>query len=184
MLQLQLMLLTAAVMQQPAALASPAAATGRQLLLLSRAATAEDPSWTPRPANSNVSGGLSFSSGGMTVAYDFTRAAHARPGSTYMGAKWTPPRGGLLSKAPLGSTLGFQLRTNVSRWGFLRVVDSSGQTFQSTWAARVNAMQPTVGGEWRLLEQSLRAENISAHFMGADDGVIHLPLTTIEIDLV
>jgi hypothetical protein len=153
----------------------------RLLLLLSRATAADDDSsWAPRPANGNVSGSLSFSGDGLTVAYDFTRATRMRPGSDYMGAKWTPPRGGLLSKAPQGSTLGFQLRTNVSRWGFIRVVDSTGQTFQSTWNVKASA----AAGGWRLIEQPLRAQNFTGHWMGADDGVIHLPLTTIEIDLV
>jgi hypothetical protein len=201
MLRLLWLLLLAALLYQAASAPSAAAEqpppsatavdgeppppTQMRRLLLSRANDAtNEPSWSPRPANGNVSGSLSFGGDGLTVRYDFTRASHAGPGSAYMGAKWMPPRVGLLSRAPLGSTLGFQLRTNVSRWGLLRVVDSTGQTFQSTWTAKVSAAQPAAGGEWRLLEQPLRAENFSAHFMGADDGVIHLPLTTIEIDLV
>ena len=176
---LRLLLLLATPLQA-AASALPVVFTE---LLLSRANGNNDPSWSPRPANGNVSGSLSFGGDGLTVRYDFTRAVHARPGSAYMGAKWVPPRAGLLSRAPLGSTLGFQLRTNVSRWGLFRVVDSTGQTFQSTWTAKVGTTTAQ-SAEWSLLEQPLRAENFSAHFMGADDGLIHLPLTTIEIDLV
>lgn len=177
-------LCSAAVAAALAAAEPPPAAEPRRLLLTR--ATADGPSWKARPANGNVSGSLSFGGDGLTVTYDFTRAAaHARrPGSAYMGATWTPPHAGLLSKAPLGSTLEFQLKTNVSRWGFLRVVDSTGQIFQSSWSAKASPARPATGGEWRLVEQKLHAENFTAHFMGADDGVIHLPLAKIEIDLV
>ena len=147
------------------------------VILLSRGTASDAAHWSL--SHHGPADELTFTDEGLRVD---SRAAPTQ-GQRYVGVAFAPTEHeGVLSKAALGSVLGLQLRIAGNHWGWIRVRDSTQQTFQGSWT--VNSSTPPRDADgWASIRQVLDPSSFHSHFQGAADGRIHLPISQVEFDL-
>jgi hypothetical protein len=86
--------------------------------------------------------------------------------SRYAGALWS-------GSLPEARAIGFWVKLNDRNWGMVRVRDNTEQEFAGNFS-----LQP---GQWTRIEIPLDTKRLGSHWGGANDGVMHFPLTRVLI---